>query len=118
MIMLILSLIVAVEHLGIMLLEMVGTPQQQAQAFDMPLEYVKQAPARVALANQGIYNGMLGVLLILSFLLFHGAVLVIVLRLLLGFIVVVALYGGMTATRKIWLVQLLPAAIALLVTFL
>ena len=60
----------------------------------------------------------LGVLLILSFLLFHGAVLVIVLRLLLGFIVVVALYGGMTATRKIWLVQLLPAALSLLVTFL
>ena len=72
----------------------------------------------MALANQGIYNGMLGVLLILSFLLFHGAVLVIVLRLLLGFIGVVALYGGMTATRKIWLVQLLPAALALLVTFL
>lgn len=118
MITMILTLVVAIEHLGIMLLEMFGTPQQQAKAFDMPLEYVKQAPARVALANQGIYNGMLGILLIISFLFFHGAVLVTVLRLLLGFIVVVALYGGATATRKIWLVQLLPAVLALLVTFL
>lgn len=118
MVMKILVLIVAIEHLGIMLLEMFGTPQQQAQAFDMPLEYVKQPAARVALANQGIYNGMLGVLLIVSFFFFHGAILVTVLRLLLGFIVVVALYGGMTATRKIWLVQLLPAAIALLCTLI
>lgn len=114
----ILVLIVAIEHLGIMFLEMFGTPTQQAQAFDMPLEYVKQRPARVALANQGIYNGMLGVLLITSFWLFHGPVLVTVIRLLLGFIIVVALYGGLTATRKIWLVQLLPAVIALLVTLI
>lgn len=118
MLMMILTLIVAIEHLGIMLLEMFGAPRQQAQAFDMPLEYVKQPTARVALANQGIYNGMLGVLLIVSFFFFHGAVLVTVLRLLLGFIVIVALYGGMTATKKIWLVQLLPAAIALLCTFI
>ncbi len=118
MLMMILTLIVAIEHLGIMLLEMFGTPRQQAQAFDMPLEYVKQPTARVALANQGIYNGMLGVLMIVSFFFFHGTILVTVLRLLLGFIVIVALYGGMTATKKIWLVQLLPAAIALLCTFI
>lgn len=67
MAMIILTWIVAIEHLGIMLLEMFGTPQQQAQAFDMPLEDVKQPTVRVALANQGIYNGMLGVLLIVSF---------------------------------------------------
>ena len=118
MITMILVLVVALEHLGIMFLQMFGTPAQQAKAFDMPLEYVKQRPARVALANQGIYNGMLGISLIASFWLFHGPALVTVIRLLLGFIVIVALYGGLTATRKIWLVQLLPAAIALLVTFI
>lgn len=118
MITMILVLIVAIEHLGIMFLEMFGSPAQQTQAFDMPLEYVKQPTAHVALANQGIYNGMLGILLIASFWLFHGPALVTVIRLLLGFIVVVALYGALTATRKIWLVQLLPAAIALLVTFI
>lgn len=118
MAMIILIWIVAIEHLGIMLLEMFGSPQQQAQAFDMPLEDVKQPTVRVALANQGIYNGMLGVLLIVSFFFFHGAVLVTVLRLLLGLIVIVALYGGLTATKKIWLVQLLPAAIAWLCTLI
>ena len=57
-------------------------------------------------------------LLIVSFFFFHGAVLVTVLRLLLGLIVIVALYGGLTATKKIWLVQLLPAAIAWLCTLI
>jgi Protein of unknown function (DUF1304). len=35
---------------------------------------------------------------------------------LLVFIMVVALFGGFTATRKIWLFQLLPAVLAFLLT--
>lgn len=116
MILTILVLLVGIEHLGIMLLEMFGRPAQQAQAFDLPLEYVKQHAARVAFANQGIYNGMLGALLIISLWLFQGPTLITVLRMLLGFVAVVALYGGFTATKKVWLLQLLPAVLALLAT--
>lgn len=114
---LIMTMIVAIEHLGIMAVEMFGTPAFQAQAFDMPEDYTKQKAARVAMANQGIYNGALGAALILSNWLFTGTTLLVVWRLLLGMIVVVALYGGASATKKIWLVQLLPALVALVLTF-
>ena len=32
----------------------------QAKSFDMDVDFVKQRAAKTALANQGIYNGMLG----------------------------------------------------------
>lgn len=116
MLAIILIVFVAIEHIGIMLLEMVGTPKQQAQAFDLPVDYTKQKEARVSFANQGLYNGGLGVMLLVSFWLFKGQDFLLVARMLLIFIVVVAIYGGFTSTKKVWLFQLLPAALALLCT--
>lgn len=46
--------------------------------------------ARVSFANQGIYNGMLGLSLIISYWLFSGTVLIKVWLLLLSFVIVVA----------------------------
>ncbi|KRL80603.1 hypothetical protein FC57_GL001227 [Lactobacillus ultunensis DSM 16047] len=66
------------------------------------------------MANQGIYNGMLGLLMILAFFIFKAPVLYTVWELLLGLIVVVAIFGGFTATKKIFVVQLLPALLALI----
>lgn len=106
--------IVGIEHIGICLLEIFGKPAQQAKAFDMSENFVKQKEARVSMANQGIYNGMLGLLLILSYFVFPFGTVIKVWQLLLGMIMVVAIFGGFTATKKIWLVQLLPA----LITFL
>lgn len=113
----ILVALVALEHIGIMLLEMVGTPEQQAQAFNLPVEYTRQKAARVSFANQGIYNGAFGGMLLVSFWLFSGSTFEIVARLILSAIIVVAIYGGFTATKKVWLIQLLPAVLALLLTF-
>ena len=56
------------------------------------------------MANQGIYNGMLGLLLILSYFVFPFGTVIKVWQLLLGMIMVVAIFGGFTATKKIWLV--------------
>lgn len=108
----ILVIVVAIEHLGIMGLEMFGSPETQAKSFDMDLDFVREKPAQTALQNQGIYNGMLGVTLLLSLFFLSGAPLLITLRLLTFFIMVVALFGGFTATRKIFVVQLLPALLA------
>lgn len=116
MLTIIVVMLVAVEHIAIMLVEMFATPEQQAQAFDMSPEYTRQPAARVALANQGIYNGALGVMIIASYWLVRGINLITVWQMLLVFIIAVAFYGGLTATRKIWLVQLLPAAVAFLLT--
>lgn len=116
MLVIIVVMLVALEHIGIMLVEMFASPQQQAKAFDLPVEYTKQPAARVAFANQGIYNGALGVMMIASYWLVRGVMLITVWQMLLVFIMAVAFYGGLTATKKIWLLQLLPAAVAFLLT--
>ncbi|MBP2058053.1 putative membrane protein [Lactobacillus colini] len=110
----ILAFIVGVEHLGICFLEMFAKPEMQAKAFDMDSNFLKQKPAQISMANQGIYNGMLGLLIILTWFIFPMHYLVMVWQLLLGFIVVVAIFGGFTATKKIFIVQMLPALIALI----
>ncbi|KRM21227.1 DUF1304 domain-containing protein [Latilactobacillus graminis] len=109
-----LSYLIAIEHIGIMGLEMFGDDQTKAKAFDMPLNFVKLPNARVALANQGIYNGMLGAVIIMVNLLLAGQTLNIVLALLMLYIFIVALYGTFTATKKIFFLQGLPALITLL----
>ncbi|MGN1272385.1 MAG: DUF1304 domain-containing protein [Lactobacillus sp.] len=109
-----LTFIVGIEHIGICLLEIFGKPETQAKAFDMDLDFVKQRPARISMANQGIYNGMLGLLLILVYFIFKAPIVFMVWQLLLGLIVVVAIFGGFTATKKIFLVQMLPALLALI----
>lgn len=110
----ILTFIVGIEHIGICFLEIFGKPETQAKAFDMSLDFVKQRPARISMANQGIYNGLLGLLLILVYFIFKAPIITIVWQLLLGFIVIVAIFGGFTATKKIFIVQMLPALIALI----
>lgn len=105
---------VGIEHLGIMALEMFAQPQRQAKAFDLDEDFVRQAQVRVLLANQGIYNGMLGLAILASFWLFKGPAQGLVQLMLLVFVAVVALFGGFTATKKIWLLQMLPAILALL----
>ncbi|WP_076459809.1 DUF1304 domain-containing protein [Limosilactobacillus caccae] len=111
-------ILVAIEHLGIMALEIWGTPVQQAKAFDLPLAFTKQREARVSFANQGIYNGMLGAAMIASYWLFSGATLVLVWQLLLVFVMVVALFGAFTATKKIIFLQFAPALLAFVLTLI
>ncbi len=101
-------------HLGFMYLEMFAPPALQAKSFGMPLSFVTQPNAQVALKNQGIYNGALGVLLCLSLGLLSGSGQVITLRLLAGFVIVVGVYGGATVTKKIYAMQALPGALALI----
>ncbi|GEO57713.1 DUF1304 domain-containing protein [Companilactobacillus bobalius] len=106
--------LVALEHIGIAGLEMFAKPEQQAKAFDMPLDFVKNEHAKTALANQGIYNGALGILILAMILFFTGTTLKIIMILLMLYVIIVAIYGAMTATRKIIFLQGLPALIALI----
>ena len=106
--------LVALEHIGIAGLEMFAKPSIQADAFDMPVNFVKTKEAQTALANQGIYNGMLGILILMMILFFTGTVLKTILIMLMLYIIVVAIYGAVTATRKILYMQGLPALISLI----
>lgn len=114
----IITILFGVEHLGIMLVEMFASPVKQARAFDMSEEFTRQPAARVSMANQGIYNGMLGLLLIVSQFVFHGLMTILVGQLLLIFVAVVGLYGAMTATKKIIWFQFVPALVGLALSFL
>jgi Predicted membrane protein len=106
--------LVAIEHVGIAGLEMFAKPEVQANAFDMPVNFVKTKEAQTALANQGIYNGMFGILIMSMVLFFTGSTLKIILILMMLYIIVVAVYGAFTATKKILYLQGLPALIAMI----
>lgn len=106
--------LVALEHLAIAGLEMFGNYKKQAEAFDLTQTFTRQHEARVSMANQGIYNAMLGIAIILSYFIFPAATLIKVWQLLMLFIIVVSVFGGFTATKKIFLVQTLPSVIGML----
>ena len=82
-----------------MWLEIFGKPDLQAKSFDMDVDFVKQPAAKTALANQGIYNGM-GLLILIVFFFFRMPTLITVWQLLLAFVVVVAIFGGFTASKR------------------
>ena len=69
----------------------------------MDAEFVAQSGAQTALKNQGIYSGMLGA----------GQVKALAQLGLALFVLIVGIFGGLTANKKIFLVQALPAAITI-----
>lgn len=113
-IILLLSGIIGLLHLVIMGLEMFAPAEKQAKTFTMPMKFVIQKNAQIALKNMGIYNGSLGLALLTSLLLFQGDIRLKVLLLLNLFVVIVGLYGGKTVTKSIYLIQALPAIITVL----
>lgn len=111
----ILIYLVALEHLAIMGLEIWGNDATQAKAFGMSLRFVQQPEAKTALANQGIYNGMLGVSLIALQWVLTGRASLIATAILLIFIVIVAIFGSLTAKKEIFWLQGMPSLVTLLV---
>ncbi len=114
MIEIILVTIVSVEAIGIMLLEMFGTTRQQANAFELEESFVKMPEVKTLLANQGLYNGLFGVLIIGTLLLLNGSPQTLMLELEMLFVFLAAVYGSLTAAKKIIVIQGLPAFIALI----
>ena len=64
-------------------------------------------------ANQGLYNGFLAAGLFWSLVHSDPGFAFQIKLLFLGAVVIAGLYGGATASRKIFVIQALPAAIAL-----
>lgn len=105
---LILVLLVALEHVYIMVLEMfLWTRPQGRKAFNLTPEMAEST--KVLAANQGLYNGFLAAGLFWSAATGNGANEVFFLTCVL----VAGVYGGFTASRRIFGVQALPALIAL-----
>ena len=109
----ILIALIALEHIYFLVLEMfLWTKPRTRAAFGMSAEQAEQS--KVLAANQGLYNGFLAAGLIWS-LLAPAAYAMPLALFFLGCVLIAGLYGGATANKRIWYVQALPAAIALIV---
>ena len=104
--------LVALEHLYFLVLEMFlwTTPRTRA-AFGMSAEQAAQT--KVLAANQGLYNGFLAAGLAWS-LVAPSAYAQPLALFFLACVLVAGVYGGFSANKRIWLLQALPAAVALL----
>jgi putative membrane protein len=109
----ILIALVALIHLYIVVLEMFlwTTPRGQ-KAFNLTPEFAQET--KTLAGNQGLYNGFLAAGLIYALIRqdFGAAVLFTV------FVIVAGVYGTVTASRKIFFVQVVPGALALLFVLL
>ncbi|MBS1916691.1 MAG: DUF1304 domain-containing protein [Bacteroidetes bacterium] len=106
--------IVAIEHLYFLWLEMFAWETAGKKVFkgSMPAELFK--PTKTLAANQGLYNGFLAAGLLWTFLIMDNAWKHNVAFFFLSCVVIAGIYGAISASRKIFFVQALPAIIALL----
>lgn len=109
----ILVALVALEHLYILYMEMFAWETLGKKTFkgSLPNELFK--PTKKLAANQGLYNGFLAAGLIWSFFIENPEWQKNIQLFFLGCVIVAGIYGALTASRKIFFVQALPAILAL-----
>ncbi len=100
-------------HLYVVWLEMFAWTTRGPKVFrKFPAEYF--ATTRVLAANQGLYNGFLAAGLIWSYSITDHVGQLYTRYFFLGCVTLAGLYGAMTADRKIFFIQALPALLALI----
>jgi putative membrane protein len=110
--------VIAIEHLYILWMEMFAWETRGKAVFGKALPANLFTPTKRLAANQGLYNGFLAAGLIWTFFISDPHWKTNVALFFLGCVAVAGIYGALSADRKIFFVQALPAIIALLlVTF-
>ena len=100
----ILVTLVAMLFFYIMYLETFATDSEStSRVFNIPQEELRKASLNTLFKNQGIYNGLLGVALLYGAFLSKNSVEIV--AMLLIYIILVAIYGGLTSDKKIILKQ-------------
>lgn len=95
-----------------MYLETIATTSKQtAKVFQMPQKDLEGKHVQTLFKNQGIYNGLLAMLILVATFGYQSKV---ALLWLMGYIILVALYGSLTSQPKILLMQGGPAMLVLL----
>lgn len=114
----ILVALIAVEHLYILYMEMFAWETLGKKTFkgSMPDEMFKSTKSLAA--NQGLYNGFLAAGLIWSLMIKNNEWSFYIAVFFLSCVIVAALYGAATASRKILFVQGFPAILAMIVLHL
>ena len=96
--------LVAMLFFYIMYLETFATDSEStSRVFNIPQEELRNARLNTLFKNQGIYNGLLGVALLYGTFLSKNPVEIV--AMLLIYIILVAIYGGLTSDKKIILKQ-------------
>ena len=113
----ILTLLVAIEHIYILVLEMFLWTEKRTRAIFGITAEVAEVSKTLA-ANQGLYNGFLAAGLIFGAFSGNSDVGFAFKVFFLICVVIAGIYGGATAKPRIFLVQGLPALIALIVVVL
>ena len=105
--------LVALEHVYILVLEMfLWVTPRGMKAFGLKPEQAAQT--KVMAGNQGLYNGFLAAGLFWSLLHPDPAFAFQLKSFFLGCMLLAGLYGGATASRKIFAIQAFPAGLALI----
>lgn len=100
----ILTTLVAFLFFYIMYLETFATTSDAtSKVFNMPKEELARKNLNVLFKNQGVYNGLIGVALLYGAFISKNSVEIV--GLLLVYIILVAIYGGLTSDKKIILKQ-------------
>lgn len=109
----ILTALVALEHLYILWVEMFAWETAGKKTFKtIPEDLFK--PTKGLAANQGLYNGFLSAGLIWSFLISDAYWCANIRLFFLGCIIIAGIYGAITSSKKIFIIQALPAIVALI----
>lgn len=104
--------IVAFLHLYFLWLEMFAWTTKAKKVFrNFPEELFE--PTKTLAANQGLYNGFLSAGLIWSLLIENPQWQIYVALFFLGCVAIAGIYGAMTASKKIFTVQALPALLGI-----
>jgi putative membrane protein len=112
-----LIIIIALEHLYFLWLEMFAWTTKAKKVFrQFPEELFE--PTKVLAANQGLYNGFLAAGLIWSLFIDDPKWHVNVALFFLICVAVAGIYGAFTASKKIFVVQALPALLAIVLLYL
>ena len=98
------ALLVALEFLYIFYLETLATASDKtAKVFGMTADELKRDSVNTLFKNQGVYNGLISVLILIAVFAFSSKTALIFL--MMAYIVAVALYGSLTSNPKIILMQ-------------
>lgn len=110
----VLTALVLLEHLYIVWMEMFAWETAGKRSFGKALSAELFKPTKGLAANQGLYNGFLAAGLAWSFFIGDPVWSDNVRLFFLGCVLVAGIFGGITASKKIFFVQGVPALLALL----
>ena len=109
----ILLAIIALEHFGFLILEMFLWPTPLGRGIFRTEEVFAQASWKLAM-NQGLYNGFLAAGLVWAAVSLRSDVAVF----FLSCVIVAGIFGAFTVSPRIFFLQALPAAVALVLQLL